>query len=418
MRIVEARNRVGGRVWTRRDEFVQRQHAEAGGDFIEEGHSEICQLIRTLGLRLVRVLRGGFTGMHRSASGQWTSAKHSWEELGALLEPEIRDYRLNEKRWDGTIAEALSRESVAEWLQRVKASGPLRQTAVAMRGFFLADPTDLSLLALTDQFAEDDSPGEGKFYRIQGGNDRLAFALSEILKGQIYLETTLRAVSQSAGGVRATVERRGEMDEISADHLICTLPAVMLADVRFDPAMPEPQREASTRLRYGHATRTLLQFERAFWRGRKGPSAVGTPEAFGAVWDGNEEQHGTAGILTLLAGGGASSATQELLAQGGVGQLVQQLGWLGASPSSLLAHHVVTWETDPWSRGGYACFDTGYDPSLRAWLARPFGRVFFAGEHTSFRWQGYMNGAVETGLRAAAELVRAQNTTSGRLQSG
>lgn len=409
MRIVEARDRVGGRVWTRRDGFVQRQHAEAGADFIEEGQSEICQLIRTLGLRLVRVLRGGFTGMHRSASGRWTSAKNSWEELSALLEPEIRDYRLTEKRWDGTIAEALSRESVADWLQRVKASGPLRQTAVAMRGFFLADPTDLSLLALTDQFAEDESPGEGTFYRIQGGNDQLASALSEILKGHIHLETTLRAVSQSVGGVRVTVERRGAMDEISADQLVCTLPAVTLADVRFDPAMPEPQREAIGRLRYGHATRTLLQFDRAFWRRRTGPSAFGTPETLGAVWDGNEEQHGTAGILTLLAGGGASSATQELLARGGVGQLVQQLGWLGASQSSLRAHHIATWETDPWSRGGYAYFDAGYDPTLRAWLARPFGRVFFAGEHTSVRWQGYMNGAVETGLRAAAEIVHAQS---------
>ena len=47
---------------------------------------------------------------------------------------------------------------------------------------------------------------------------------------------------------------------------------------------------------------------------------------------------------------------------------------------------------------------------LRYWLARPFGRVFFAGEHTSLRWQGYMNGAVETGLRAAEEVLRAQGS--------
>ena len=53
--------------------------------------------------------------------------------------------------------------------------------------------------------------------------------------------------------------------------------------------------------------------------------------------------------------------------------------------------------------GGYAYFDPGFDPLCRAWLARPAGRIVFAGEHTSVRWQGYMNGAIESGLRAAAE---------------
>ena len=61
----------------------------------------------------------------------------------------------------------------------------------------------------------------------------------------------------------------------------------------------------------------------------------------------------------------------------------------------------------PPCRSSYAFFDPGFPPSLRYWLARPFDRVFFAGEHTSLRWQGYMNGAVETGLRAAEEVAAA-----------
>ena len=65
------------------------------------------------------------------------------------------------------------------------------------------------------------------------------------------------------------------------------------------------------------------------------------------------------------------------------------------------------WEQDPYARGGYAYFDPGFDPALRAWLARPAGRLFFAGEHTSLKWQGYMNGAVESGRRAAAEVAAA-----------
>jgi len=74
----------------------------------------------------------------------------------------------------------------------------------------------------------------------------------------------------------------------------------------------------------------------------------------------------------------------------------------------------LTWEDDPWWRGGYAVFDPSFDPSLRPWLARPAGRVVFAGEHTSLRWQGYMNGAIESGKRAAAE-VRVLSELPSRL---
>jgi monoamine oxidase len=66
----------------------------------------------------------------------------------------------------------------------------------------------------------------------------------------------------------------------------------------------------------------------------------------------------------------------------------------------------LSWEEDPWARGGYAFLDPGFDPAWRALLSRRAGRLVFAGEHTSQRWQGYMNGAVESGLRAARELLR------------
>jgi monoamine oxidase len=93
-----------------------------------------------------------------------------------------------------------------------------------------------------------------------------------------------------------------------------------------------------------------------------------------------------------------------MLAAGGPQAVVRSLRWLGA-PSRLLATRVVRWEDDPWAKGGYAYFHPGFDPAWRAELGRSFGRVLFAGEHTSARWQGYLSGAVESGRRAAAELV-------------
>ena len=78
--------------------------------------------------------------------------------------------------------------------------------------------------------------------------------------------------------------------------------------------------------------------------------------------------------------------------------------------AELGASRQIVWEQEPLSRGGYAYFDPSFDPSLRAWLARPCGRLFFAGEHTSIKWQGYMNGAVESGRRAAAEIAAVHAT--------
>jgi monoamine oxidase len=132
------------------------------------------------------------------------------------------------------------------------------------------------------------------------------------------------------------------------------------------------------------------------------------------VWDGAEEQRvngGNAvatpgrrpGILSLLAGGRASRALREIIASEGEPGVVGRLAWLG-KPTTLVATHTVSWEDETWSRGGYAVFDPSFDPTLREWLARSAGRVVFAGEHTSLRWQGYMNGAIESGKRAAAEI--------------
>jgi monoamine oxidase len=116
----------------------------------------------------------------------------------------------------------------------------------------------------------------------------------------------------------------------------------------------------------------------------------------------------------LLAGGGASAETRTLMAAQGAEGIVRELSWLDLAKVDLKAWTSLSWELEPWSHGGYAFFDTKYVPANRYWLARPFGRVFFAGEHTSLRWQGYMNGAVETGLRAAAEV--AAHNALGRAQ--
>ncbi|HKN85242.1 MAG TPA: NAD(P)/FAD-dependent oxidoreductase [Nitrospiraceae bacterium] len=406
--VVEARDRIGGRVWTLREGWLNEQHVEAGADLIDEGQDEMQRLAAKLRLELIPILAGGFGFVTRSQDGR-LSVRHEpggggWRALHERLEPWIREYRLIDRRWDSLIAQDLARLSVAEWLDQVQADAQIRALVRGLRGFFLADAKDLSLLVLVDQLAAD-VPGHGRMYRVKGGNDRLASGLAEMLGDRVHMQTQVVAISQTDEKVQVRLRAaNGTESEMSADYLVCAVPATTLQDIVCDPPLPPGQREAIVRLKYGRATRTILQFERRFWDQHGKLKAFGTDLPIGAVWEGNEEQPGPHGILSLLAGGSASVETRQLITNGGVQQLTRQLAWLGADHMPVLASRVISWEDDPWARGGYAYFDPSYDSAWRLWLSKPHGRILFAGEHTSGQWQGYMNGAVESGLRAAKEV--------------
>jgi monoamine oxidase len=402
--VMEARDRVGGRVHTIRQGFAGGQHAEAGADLIEGEQVGVRELASSLGLELAPILKTGwgFHGGHASRSAT-PRAPDIFERAATRLAAEIRDYEMADRRWDSAVAAALGRTSVAAWLRSIRADREFEAAMRGLRGFFLADPEDLSLLVLVDQFSSGGTPGEGRMFRIRGGNDRLPEAMSAALQGTLLLNTVVRRVRQRRLDLVIGAEEHGRLRQIRADYCVLALPATTLRAVRVVPALEPPRREAIERLQYGPATRALLQFARPFWRVRRRPRAFGTDLPVGAVWDGTEDQRGPRAVLSLLAGGRASSELQNLVAREGVRGLLRRLSWLGR-PAPVLASHVISWERDGWSGGGYAVFDPGFDPVLRSWLARPAGRVCFAGEHTSDRWQGYMNGAIESGCRAAAEI--------------
>ena len=414
--VVEPRDRVGGRVWTIRDGFADSQHAEAGGDMIDEAQTEIRALAGELGLKLTRILRDGFGYARSDAAGRTRltngNAARGWDALSERLAGLTRQYRLAEQRWDSPITADLARRSVAQWLDEVRADRDLRATATGLRGFFLADPEELSLVAFVDQFATSDEHASWSMYRIAGGNDRLPAAIAAGLGDRVQFGTELVAISHRGREVRAALKAARTVSQLTCDYMVLAMPATLLRRVPITPALPAQQHDAIARLKYGKATKTLLQFSSRFWRAAGRPRAFGSELPIGAAWEANEDQRGRAGILALLAGGSASDATQTIVAKSGMRGLATSLDWLGSADAELLRSRQVVWEADPWARGGYAYFDPAFDPSLRQWLARPFGRLFFAGEHTSFRWQGYMNGAVESGRRAAAEIEAVHRATT------
>ena len=415
--VIDARDRVGGRVLTARTGFHNKQHGELGADLIDADQDAIRDQCRRYGLSLTPILTGGFSRYVQDAKGRRRihDIEPPQDEIAGQLGELIEAYTRAEQRWDGEVARAMARVSVDEWLRQVKAHRGWRSTVKALRGFFLADPDELSLLAYVDQLASWGQAAREGLFRIRGGNDRLARAMAHELGSRVRLGHELKEVAQGARGVRAAGRTTdGEAWRLYADFVVLALPATTLRDIRISPALPRRQREAIDTLRYGRATKALLQFDRVTWRRSRRSRGYGTDLPIGAVWDANEEQRGRSGMLTLLAGGSASAHVRRLipsadtrradLVRSAYRTIERELAWLNLERAHIIAATAHTWEDDRWSRGGYAFFDPGFDPGLREWLARPFGRCFFAGEHTSVKWQGYMNGAVESGLRAADEI--------------
>lgn len=405
--LFEARGRVGGRVWTLRD-GLGHMHGEAGGELIDEEQHEIRKLTRKLGLRETRILRRGFSHYRLGNDGRrrMRSASSGWRQTELALEPVVHAYKLNEKQWNGPIATKIAGYSVAAWLDECDATIDARATARLMRGFFVADPEELSLLPYVEQFAEENDPADRKVYRLGGGNDRLPNRIARALNASVRLRHVVSRIVQTNKGVRITVKNSvGKQIEVTGDYAVVTVPAPIAAEIEFVPSLPDRQRDSFARLRYGHATKSLLLFNRHSWRRAGRPRACATDLDVGAIWDGSEDQPDSRGLLALLAGGSASDVTKSVLHAHGAEGLANHLNFFGIRGARLIASRSVTWEDDPWARGAYAVFDPSFPPSARHLLALPWKRVFFAGEHTSITWQGYMNGAVESGMRAAEEIL-------------
>jgi monoamine oxidase len=275
-----------------------------------------------------------------------------------------------------------------------------------LRGLFLADPAMLSSLVVLELLASGSDPG--RLFRVRGGNDHLIAALDNELDRPVMTRHVVRAIRQSPSGVRVSIESPDHLvDHDSADYAIVTAPVPVVLTWELEPALPEPQRRALESLSYGPATKLLMRFASRWWRRQGRPRAFGTNLLVGAVWESGEEQRDAA-LLTLLAGGRASAQLQSLLDIEGIAGIVERLRWLGRSAGEEPFARLVAWERDEWARGGYAVLDSRFEPAWVDLLGRAFGRVLFAGEHTSREWQGYMNGAVESGQRVAAELVDLQ----------
>ena len=402
--VFEARDRLGGRVLTVRQEGPSPVHAEAGGEFIDGDHTRVRALARELGLRLTRVLRSGFgTAVRYGGNVEvLVSQATGWRRLKRAFARELKQYESHGSRWEGTVAAELARRSVLDLLTANRAGVREVAFAQALQGFFAAGPSSLSALVLLDQMLDGD-PGSVRLYRIAGGSDALVRALADEV-GRVARRHVLRRVVQTGRGVTLTLESaRGGLVEHEADYVVIAAPPPLVSTIVFTPPLPAAMRRALDALPLGAGTKSTLRFGSRWWHRSGRPDAFGTNMPVGAIWASAGDRRGPH-ALTLFAAGDASAQFGALLDREGVDGVVGHLTWLGTPRDRATLVSTTRWEHDEWARGTYAVFTPGFDPLDRAWLARAHGRVLFAGEHTSGSAQGYIEGAVESGQRAATEI--------------
>jgi monoamine oxidase len=403
VQLLEARNRLGGRVWTVADKEFSDTPLEMGGEFIDGGHEAIRALCHEFRLTLQPVLRDGF-GLALDANGRvqvFNGQRPIWNDFKAALARETDALRSVACDWSSNVAQQIGRHSLHALLEARGASREVIAMAQGLRGFYLADADQLSALVAVEQAMQPTDPGHVSVSRIKGGNDRLVQALAKQKGLKISLQSVVNRIEHDDREVRVIVadgSKRGLV--VKGDYLVLATPAPITRALDISPAPPAPQRRAWQALISGPATKAHVRFDKGWWRKPGRARAFGSNLDTGAIW----EHAGTGpACLTMLAGGRASQALRALLEEGGPQRVVRRLSWLG-DVEEARDFRSISWELDPYARGGYAAFGVDFRPEWRSELSRSLGRIVFAGDHTSRQWQGYMNGAVESGQRAARDI--------------
>lgn len=426
--VIEASPRAGGRCWTERKAFDAGQMAERGGELVDTAHDEIIDLALALGLTLddlhAATPRGtagvAFIGGRRYDEAEaardfaalWPALQRDARRLGDDLPTYVRH----------TPAQvALDRLSARAWLDtRVPGglSSPLaRLLANAYVEEIGAELDEISAVTVIDLLRGSPqdrvSPYEAsdQRYRVRGGNDLLVQRMAEALEPRIQAGTRLVAVSRRADG-RCTlvVARDTAQREVICDRVVLAMPFTLLREVDLAKAgFGERKLRAIRELGMARNTKLQLQFDERAWVARGGNGETRVEGSYQVSWEVSRGQDGAPGILNFYSGGDAAARAgagmPEERAREALADLERVHPGLGAHWNGRVIRNA--WDRHPWSRGSYSLLKPGQYTAFHGSEHRPEGPVHFAGEQSSQAWYGYLNGAVESGLRAADEVQRA-----------
>ncbi|HET7854926.1 MAG TPA: FAD-dependent oxidoreductase [Gaiellaceae bacterium] len=422
----EASDRVGGRCWTIRGAFAEGQIAEHGGELIDQGHTAIRRLATELGLKLDNLLRGEengtepmyyFDGRPYSYAQATDDLKEVWQKIhsdvSAASYPTL--YNLSTER-----GRELDRMSIVDWIEESVPGGmrsPLGQLLdVAYTIEYGADSSEqssLNLLYLLGYSGQGQlrifGPSNEK-YHVVGGNDQIPKLLADRLAGQITLGSELVAIRLRGDGVYTLTFRQGSSTTtVAAERVILALPfSILRSSVDISRAGFGARKLTAIReMGMGTNSKLHVQFKTRHWNGLDCNGDTFADTGYQNTWEVTRAQPGTAGILVDYTGGtiGASfgSGTPSTRAKQFLGQLEPVLPGISGQWNGRAT--LDFWPTYPWTKGSYSYWKVGQYTAFAGVEREREGNCHFAGEHTSVDFQGYLNGAVETGERAAGEIL-------------
>ena len=424
--IHEGSDRVGGRCWTIRSVFADGQIGEHGGELIDQGHTALRQLAQELGLQLDNLLQGElngsepayyFDGAPYSVRQATLDLRGLWQKLHSDLSAASYPTLYNSYTQRGY---ELDHMSVVDWINESVPGGinsrlgQLLDSAHNIEyGAESAQQSSLNLLYLLGYQGTGNIRIFGKSnekYHVRGGNDQVATRLADSLAGQITLGSELVAIKLNASGTYTLTFRQGSATRtVTADRVVVAIPfSILRSSVDLSHAGLSPlKRTAISELGMGTNSKLHVQFRSRHWSSLGCNGETYSDRGYQNTWEVTRTQSGASGILVDYTGGnvGASfgTGTPQQRAQQFLSQIEPVLPGLSAQWNGRAT--VDFWLGNRWTRGSYSYWKVGQYTRFAGIEGAAEGNCFFCGEHTSIDSQGYLNGAVETGERAADEVL-------------
>jgi monoamine oxidase len=414
--VLEARNRVGGRVHSIRD-FSSGLVAEGGGEFIEETHARMIALANQFNLKLAPATswRGGdkdwasFDGR----SGRMTDASvwgvnlveeadRVWEAVAGLSQfvPDPNQPQASKE------AARLDSQSSLDWIESLDAHPLAKKYFIQhIRSEYTCEPERLSLLDLArnaKMYYEDTERTPSM--RVLGGNDQIPRALADALP-DVRLNAVVKSVRLHADGVSVSFQQADSHLTMDSGFAILAIPLTTARSIDFNSSLPKTHQTLIDEISYGAVTKVMIEYRKRFWEPLGWNGRLTTDAPIVITWHATSHFEHERGILTAYTGGGPGAKLSAISDEERIEAAVSEIEKIFPGSSELIENvATMAWLNEPFTRASYMALAPG--DVLKHWktLFEPAGRLFFAGEHAS-PIQGFMEGAVESGQRAAATIL-------------
>jgi monoamine oxidase len=417
--VLEARDRVGGRVLN--EPIGDGKVVEVGGQWVGPGQDRLYALAREVGVETFPTHSAGenvieFRGALKRYTG--TIPGISPPVLADVGQAQLKLDRLArrvdvEAPWRTPGAERLDSQTFASWMRRnVYTPGGRMLIELGIEAVWAAEPADLSLLHVVFYIASAggydlliDSDGGAQQDRFVGGSQLVAERAAESLGGPVGQSAPVRRVVHP--GERVSVIADGAT--AWCKRVVVAIPPPLAGRIAYDPVLPGHRDQLTQRMAMGSVIKCMAIYDEPFWRA-DGLSGQATSDVgpVKVIFD-NSPPDGSPGVLLgFLEGQRAREYTrvsQEERRDAVVGTFARLFGPRAAKPVRYLDK---AWAEEEWTRGCYGAYlPTGGWTTYGDALKAPIGCLHWAGTETASIWMGYIDGAIRSGERVAAEVAAA-----------